>query len=146
MPIDSSDLKSLGLKVTGPRMKILDIFQKHATQGQRHLSAEDVFTLLKNDGIDVGLATGYRVLSQFEVAGLLRRHHFDADHAMYELEEAEHHDHLVCLHCGHVEEFVDDEIERRQREIAARHGFVLREHALSLYGLCAACQAKLKDR
>jgi len=113
---DQSDLKSLGLKATGPRLRILALFQKAALTEKRHLTADEVFSQLKAEGEDVGLATVYRVLTQFEVAGLLRRHHFDTESASYELGEPEHHDHLVCLQCGKIEEFVDVEIERRQQE------------------------------
>ena len=108
----------------------------------RHLTADEVFSQLKAEGDDVGLATVYRVLTQFEVAGLLRRHHFDTESASYELGEPEHHDHLVCLQCGKIEEFVDVEIERRQQEIASRFGFTLDHHTLCLYGICKECQEK----
>ena len=140
MRIDSAALKNLGLKVTGPRMKILDIFYRYSNSGERHLSAEDVYSYLKAEGVEVGLATIYRVLSQFVVAGILRRHHFENDCATYELGESAHHDHLVCVKCGKVEEFVDHDIERRQSEIAAEHGFKIRHHTLCLFGVCAECQ------
>ncbi len=132
----SAELKNLGLKVTGPRMTILDIFQRNAAQGVRHMSAEDVYRALLSENLDVGLATVYRVLMQFEQAGLLVRIHLEAGRATYELDEGHHHDHLVCLTCGRVEEFVDAEIERRQHEIAKAHGLELQEHSLSLYGVC----------
>jgi len=133
----SAELKSMGLKATLPRMKILEIFQRNALTGSvRHLSAEDVYKALLTDNLDVGLATVYRVLTQFEQAGLLTRSHFDAGHAVFELNEGSHHDHLVCLTCGRVEEFVDAEIEKRQRQVAAAKGFKLQEHALALYGEC----------
>jgi Fur family ferric uptake transcriptional regulator len=132
----SSELKASGLKATLPRMKILEIFQRSSHGGVRHLSAEDVYKALLAENLDVGLATVYRVLTQFEQAGLLTRSNFEAGRAVFELNEGAHHDHLVCLTCGRVEEFVDSEIEQRQRRIAAEKGFTLREHALSLYGEC----------
>ena len=127
------ELKSTGLKATLPRLKILEIFQKAE---QRHMTAEDVYRLLLAEHSDIGLATVYRVLMQFEQAGLLSRNHFEAGKAVYELREDEHHDHLVCLDCGRVEEFVDVEIELRQRAIAAERGFALQEHSLALYARC----------
>jgi Fur family ferric uptake transcriptional regulator len=132
----SSELKASGLKATLPRMKILEIFQRSSQDGVRHLSAEDVYKALLADHLDVGLATVYRVLTQFEQAGLLSRSHFEAGRAVFELNEGAHHDHLVCLTCGRVEEFVDGEIETRQKRIAAEKGFALRDHALALYGDC----------
>ena len=128
-----SDLKTIGLKATLPRLKILEIFQKTET---RHLSAEDVYRQLLTEHMDIGLATVYRVLTQFEQAGLLARNHFDNGKAVFELNEGTHHDHLVCLVCGRVEEFYDAEIEKRQHSIAKSRGFTLQEHALSLYGVC----------
>ncbi len=134
---NSAELKVSGLKATVPRLKILEIFQRHAGEsGSRHLSAEDVYRLLSADRVDVGLATVYRVLTQFEHAGLLSRRHFEAGRAVFELNEGSHHDHLVCLNCGHVEEFIDSEIEERQRRVAAERGFELQDHALALYGTC----------
>jgi len=134
----SSDLKVSGLKATAPRLKILEIFQKRSMEpdSERHLSAEDVYRTLVAEHMDVGLATVYRVLTQFEQAGLLIRRHFEAGHAVFELNEGPHHDHLVCLTCGRVEEFVDPEIEQRQKAIAAERGFELQDHALALYGVC----------
>lgn len=133
----ATDLKGSGLKATAPRLKILEIFQRHAQQpGGRHLSAEDVYRLLSAERLEVGLATVYRVLTQFEQAGLLSRRNFEAGRAVFELNEGTHHDHLVCLTCGKVEEFVDPEIEERQRRVAAERGFELQEHALALYGTC----------
>jgi Fur family transcriptional regulator, ferric uptake regulator len=129
----AEDLKSSGLKATGPRLKILEIFQ-HATT--RHMTAEDVYKLLLAEDADIGLATVYRVLLQFEQAGLLKRSHFDSGKSVFELNEGQHHDHLLCLTCGRVEEFYDAEIEARQHEVAAQRGFALQEHALSLYALC----------
>lgn len=127
------ELKSTGLKATLPRLKVLEIFQKGA---QRHMSAEDVFRVLLEDRSDVGLATVYRVLTQFEQAGILTRSNFEGGKAVYELNEGQHHDHLVCLDCGKVEEFFDAEIENRQNAVAKARGFALAEHALSLYAHC----------
>jgi Fur family ferric uptake transcriptional regulator len=133
MPTNPADLKSSGLKATLPRLKILEIFQSSAV---RHLSAEDVYKLLLAENLDVGLATVYRVLTQFEQAGLLSRNNFESGKAVFELNEGSHHDHLVCLDCGLVEEFFDEEIEKRQQRIAEERGFKLSEHALALYGTC----------
>ncbi len=135
------DLKTIGLKATLPRLKILEIFQ---TSDRRHMSAEDVYKLLLADNMDIGLATVYRVLTQFEQAGLLARNHFDNGKAVFELNEGTHHDHLVCLNCGRVEEFYDAEIEKRQQRIAKERGFQLQDHALSLYGTCTKpdCEGK----
>jgi Fur family transcriptional regulator, ferric uptake regulator len=139
--VKPQDLKDAGLKATLPRMKILDIFQRGT---QRHMSAEDVFKVLLVDNLDVGLATVYRVLMQFEQAGMLKRSNFESGKAVFELNEGTHHDHLVCLTCGRVEEFFDSQIEQRQQQIAQQHGFELQEHALSLYGVCTKenCQHK----
>ncbi len=127
------ELKSSGLKATLPRIKILELFQQST---QRHLTAEDVYKLLLNEGSDIGLATVYRVLMQFEQAGILARNHFEAGKAVFELNEGKHHDHLVCVSCGRVEEFFDAEIEKRQQQIAAERGYKLHDHALSLYVVC----------
>jgi Fur family ferric uptake transcriptional regulator len=127
------DLKTTGLKATAPRLKILNLFEHSEV---RHLSAEDVYRLLLNEGLDVGLATVYRVLTQFEQAGLLTRHPFESGKAVFELNHGHHHDHLVCINCGRVEEFLDPEIEKRQTQIAAERGFTIREHALYLYAEC----------
>jgi Fur family ferric uptake transcriptional regulator len=127
------ELKSTGLKATLPRLKILDVFQKG---GQRHMTAEDVFRVLLDERTDIGLATVYRVLTQFEQAGILTRSHFESGKAVYELNEGTHHDHLVCLDCGRVEEFYDAEIEQRQHAVAQIKGFAIAEHALSLYAHC----------
>ena len=139
----ADELKSSGLKATLPRIKVLEVFQKTS---QRHMSAEDVFKLLLADGADVGLATVYRVLMQFEQAGLLSRTHFETGKAVFELNEGKHHDHLVCVDCGKVEEFFDAEIEKRQRNIAQTHGFELQDHALALYASCTKknCQYRSK--
>lgn len=128
-----SDLKSIGLKATLPRLKILDLFEQ---SDKRHMTAEEVYRLLSDEGQDIGLATVYRVLTQFEQAGLLIRHHFDSDKAVFELNQGEHHDHLVCLQCGKVEEFFDAEIEKRQQRIASERGFAIHDHSLQLYADC----------
>ena len=133
MPPNQSELKASGLKATLPRLKILEIFQSSSV---RHLSAEDVYKLLLVENMDVGLATVYRVLTQFEQAGLLSRNHFETGKAVFELNIGSHHDHLVCLDCGRVEEFYDEEIEKRQHQIARDRGFTIAEHALALYGNC----------
>ena len=137
------ELKSSGLKATLPRIKILEIFQRAP---RRHMTAEDVYKALIGEGSDIGLATVYRVLMQFEQAGLLTRSNFESGKAVFELNEGRHHDHLVCLTCGRVEEFFDDEIERRQRAIAAARGFELQDHSLSLYARCtkADCEHRPK--
>jgi Fur family transcriptional regulator, ferric uptake regulator len=129
----SQDLKTIGLKATAPRLRILELFEKSAV---RHLSAEDVYRQLMTEGIDVGLATVYRVLTQFEQAGLLQRHHFESGKAVFELNDSSHHDHLVCMTCGRVEEFFDDEIEKRQLKIAKQRGFAIRAHSLYIYADC----------
>jgi len=129
----SDELKNTGLKVTLPRLKILEVFQKGA---QRHMTAEDVFRQLLAEHADIGLATVYRVLMQFEQAGILSRNHFESGKAVYELNEGQHHDHMVCLDCGKVEEFYDPEIEQRQQAVALAKGFVIADHALSLYAHC----------
>ena len=134
-----SDLQSSGLKATLPRIKVLDVFQQSA---QQHLSAEDVYKSLMISGSDIGLATVYRVLMQFEQAGLLTRNQFEAGKAVFELNKGAHHDHMVCMSCGHIEEFVDPEIEQRQREIAKARGFELQEHVLVLYGLCSRSECR----
>ena len=133
-PVSSpSSLKTKGLKATLPRLRILELFEKSDV---RHLSAEDVYRLLLKEGTDTGLATVYRVLTQFEQAGLLVRHHFESDKAVFELNQGGHHDHLVCLQCGRVEEFFDEAIEKRQTAIALERGFEIREHSLHLYVDC----------
>ncbi|WP_295639608.1 ferric iron uptake transcriptional regulator [uncultured Methylibium sp.] len=129
----ADDLKSSGLKATLPRIKILEVFQ---TSAVRHLTAEDVYKTLLAEHSDIGLATVYRVLMQFEQAGILSRNHFESGKSVFELNEGQHHDHLVCLDCGRVEEFFDAEIEARQRLVAQTRGFSLQEHALSLYANC----------
>ena len=128
-----TNLKTMGLKATLPRLRILSLFENTVTQ---HLSAEDVYRSLISEGEDIGLATVYRVLTQFEQAGVLKRHHFESGKAVFELNRGDHHDHLVCIQCGHVGEFYDEEIENRQIQIAKDRGFVIREHSLSLYVEC----------
>jgi Fur family ferric uptake transcriptional regulator len=127
------ELKSTGLKATVPRLKILEVFQRGA---QRHMTAEDVFRVLLQEHSDVGLATVYRVLTQFEQAGILSKSHFESGKAVYELHDGQHHDHLVCMDCGKVEEFYDAEIEKRQNAVAKSKGFTIVDHALSLYASC----------
>jgi Fur family ferric uptake transcriptional regulator len=129
----SQSLKDIGLKATLPRRKILELFENSKV---RHLSAEDVYKALIAEEIDIGLATVYRVLTQFEQAGLLSRQHFETGKSVFELNEGHHHDHLVCLQCGRVEEFFDAQIESRQNEIASQKGFDLRGHSLALYADC----------
>jgi Fur family transcriptional regulator, ferric uptake regulator len=128
-----ADLKTMGLKATLPRLRILEIFEKSPV---RHLSAEDVYRTLLREGTDTGLATVYRVLTQFEQAGLLMRHHFESGKAVFELKQGGHHDHIVCMQCGHVEEFYDSEIERRQVAVAEERGFRIQDHSLHLYADC----------
>ncbi len=136
-----SQIKQAGLKVTLPRMKILEILETGGEdQGARHLRAEDVYRILLSRGEVVGLATVYRVLTQFEAAGLVSRHNFEGGHALFELDRGAHHDHLVCIKCGQVVEFLDEAIEERQRAIAAEHGFTLEDHTLNIHGLCPNCQ------
>ena len=132
----SYDLKSSGLKATVPRRKILELFMKNEDNQGRHMAAEDVYRHLIAEDMDIGLATVYRVLTQFEQAGLLQRHYFDSGKAGFELNEGSHHDHLVCLQCGKVEEFFDPQIEERQNIVAKEHGFVVSDHALYLYANC----------
>ncbi len=135
--MDNQNLKEAGLKATLPRIKVLEMFQQHANQ---HLSAEDIYRILLDDKDEIGLATIYRVLTQFEAAGILCRHRFEDGKAVYELNEGGHHDHLVCLKCGHVEEFVDNVIESRQKKISQQYGFEMKDHCLYIYGLCRNCQ------
>ena len=143
MTNNTTDLKSSGLKATLPRLKILEIFQNSET---RHLTAEDVYKILLTDSLDVGLATVYRVLTQFEQAGLLHRNHFETGKATFELNEGSHHDHLVCLDCGRVEEFFDEQIEKRQHLVAKERGFTLTEHSLALYGNCTKPKCEHKNK
>ena len=135
----ASHLKGIGLKATGPRLRILDLFE---TSEERHMSAEDVYKKLIAEDADIGLATIYRVLTQFEQAGLLERHFFESGKAVFEVNHGKHHDHLVCVECGKVEEFFDPEIEKRQNAVAEERGFTIQDHALYIYGRCAGCGAK----
>ena len=128
--MESNDLRNAGLKVTLPRLKILGMLEQNP---ERHLSAEDIYRNLMDSDEDIGLATVYRVLTQFEAAGLVKRHHFEGGHAVFELERGAHHDHMVCLETGRVIEFVSEEIEKLQKQIADKHGFVVEDHSLVLY-------------
>lgn len=130
---DQKDLKNAGLKATLPRLKVLSLFENSK---ERHLSAEDIYKVMINSGEDVGLATVYRVLTQFEQAGLLIRHHFESGKAVFELNVGGHHDHIVCVKCGRVEEFYDAEIEKRQESAAESLGFKMQDHSLTIYGIC----------
>ena len=138
-PLDNSNLKKAGLKVTLPRLKILEILENAK---EHHLSAEDVYRVLLESGEEIGLATVYRVLTQFEEAGLVVRHHFEGGYSVFELDHGMHHDHLVCVKCGKVEEFVDEHIEKRQKEIAKQAGYTITDHSLNIYGVCKSCQKK----
>ena len=135
--MDSSDLKQAGLKTTLPRLKVLSILESSKV---RHLSAEDVYKELLDEEATIGLATVYRVLTQFENAGLVIRHNFEGERAVFELNDADHHDHLVCANCGRVDEFFDDRIEALQEKVALEHGFTLQDHSLTLYGVCKRCK------
>lgn len=143
MSNNPAELKATGLKATLPRLKILEIFQKNSV---RHLSAEDVYRLLLSENLEIGLATVYRVLTQFEQAGILSRNYFETGKAVFELNEGSHHDHLVCIDCGRVEEFQDDEIEKRQHEIADRHGFEIVDHTLAIYGRCGCVKSGTPEK
>ena len=135
---ESKELKDHGLKATAPRLKILELMESSHV---RHLSAEDIYKLLINSQFEIGLATVYRVLTQFESAGIVIRHHFEEGHSAFELAGEAHHDHIVCVRCGRVEEFHDYEIENRQRIVAKRLGFELTDHNLNMYGLCLSCKS-----
>lgn len=137
--MENQDLKKVGLKATLPRIRILQILESNS---RRHMSAEDVYKALLDAGEDVGLATIYRVLTQFETAGLVSRHHFEGGHSVFELNEGAHHDHILCVSCGRIEEFVDELIEERQEKIAERLGFSMTDHSLYIYGICPNCQSK----
>ena len=134
--MESKDLRKAGLKVTLPRMKILEILE---ARKEEHLSAEDVYRALLEAGEDIGLATVYRVLTQFEAAGLVQRHNFEGNQAVFELNQGQHHDHMVCVECGAIEEFFDAVIEERQAMVADAHKFDLTDHSLILYGRCRNC-------
>lgn len=135
--MDNSDLKKAGLKITLPRVKILQILEN---AHDHHLSAEDVYRILLESGDDIGLATVYRVLTQFEEAKLVVRHHFSEEHSVFELDYGTHHDHLVCVKCNSVEEFTDAIIEERQQDVAKKAGYIITDHSLNIYGICAKCQ------
>jgi len=135
--MESQDLKKLGLKATLPRLRILQLLENSL---QRHKSAEDVYKELLECGEDVGLATVYRVLTQFEAAGLVIRHHFENGLSVFELNEGYHHDHLLCIRCGKIIEFIDEKIEQQQRDIVQQHGFEITDHCLYIYGICPKCQ------
>jgi len=135
--LDQQQIKQAGLKITLPRVKILAILE---SSEQRHLSAEDIYKELLQRGEEIGLATVYRVLTQFEVAGLVCRHHFEGGQSVFELNRGAHHDHLICVQCGQVVEFFDEKIEARQRAIAKQHDFTIEDHALVIYGRCAQCR------
>jgi len=141
--VESSDIKKAGLKVTLPRVKILEILEKN---DRRHFSAEDVYKNLIEEDEDIGLATVYRVLTQFESAGLVSRHNFDSGHSVFELNQGAHHDHILCVRCGKVDEFVDDTIEQIQHTIAERAGYQMTDHVLYIYGICEQCQTTGNDR
>ncbi len=137
--MESQDIKNAGLKVTLPRVKILEMLEKKR-DSDRHLTAEDVYKILLKEGEDIGLATIYRVLTQFEAAGLVKRHHFEGGNSVFELNRGGHHDHILCVKCGRVGEFKDEIIETRQKEIAGQLGYTLTDHCLYLYGFCPGCR------
>lgn len=131
----SQQIRKAGLKVTGPRMKILEIMERETSQNHVHLSAEDVYKILLANDEDIGLATVYRVLTQFEQAGILKRHNFEGNHSVFEIDNGDHHNHLICVKTGKVVEFYDEVIAKRQKEIAAEYGFTLEDHSLVLFGI-----------
>lgn len=135
----NSDLKKVGLKITTPRLKILQILE---ASKEHHLSAEEIYRMLSEAGEDIGLATVYRVLTQFQETGLVIRHHFEEGHSVFELTDGTHHDHLVCIKCNKIHEFVDEVIEERQKNIAKQAGYIITDHSLTIYGLCSRCQNK----
>lgn len=141
--MNTQDLKKAGLKATLPRIKILQILEN---ADPRHMSAEDVYKILLETGEDVGLATVYRVLTQFESAGLVSRHNFEGGHAIFELNEGRHHDHILCVKCGRLDEFMDEIIEQRQHAIARDHGFAMTDHSLTIYGICEECQKDSREK
>lgn len=136
--METQDLRNAGLKVTLPRVKILEILENQTSE--RHLTAEQVYKILLNEGEDIGLATVYRVLTQFEAAGLVTRHHFEGGNSIFELDSGKHHDHIVCMKCGKVDEFTDEIIEEQQKRIADKLGYTLTDHSLYLYGFCNQCK------
>lgn len=137
--MENQDLKNAGLKATLPRIKILNFLESSQV---RHMSAEDVYKAMLDAGEEVGLATVYRVLTQFEQAGLVTRHHFEGGHSVFELNEGKHHDHILCVKCGRVDEFVDKLIEERQIRIAEEKGYSMTDHSLYIYGICKNCQQR----
>uniref|UniRef100_UPI003898F4AC ferric iron uptake transcriptional regulator n=1 Tax=Methyloglobulus morosus TaxID=1410681 RepID=UPI003898F4AC len=138
MTVETHDLRNAGLKVTLPRVKILQILENQATD--RHLTAEQVYKILLSEDEEIGLATVYRVLTQFEAAGLVTRHHFEGGNSVFELSDGDHHDHIMCVKCGKVDEFSDNVIEAQQKQIAQRLGYELTAHGLYLYGFCPDCR------
>jgi Fur family ferric uptake transcriptional regulator len=138
---ENQELRNAGLKVTLPRVKILEILER---SNPRHISAEDMYKALLDSGEDIGLATVYRVLTQFETAGLVTRHHFEGGHSVFELNQGVHHDHILCVKCGRVDEFVDSEIETRQKKIASAKGYEMTDHSLYIYGICSSCRKTFK--
>jgi Fur family ferric uptake transcriptional regulator len=138
LKVETQDLRSVGLKVTLPRIKILEILEKQTEV--RHLTAEQVYKILLNENEEIGLATVYRVLTQFEAAGLVTRQHFEGGNSVFELNRGDHHDHIVCVKCGRIDEFIDQTIEKRQKQIAKELGYVLTDHSLCLYGFCSSCK------
>lgn len=135
--MQDQELREVGLKVTAPRIKVLQILEQAKPA---HLAAEEVYKRLLDQGDEVGLATVYRVLTQFEAAGLVNRHNFEESYAVYELNSGDHHDHLVCISCGKVSEFYDDLIEQQQEHVAMRYGFQMKDHSHTIYGVCKVCQ------
>jgi len=138
--LESKDIRKVGLKVTLPRLKILEMLE---SGDSRHMSAEDLYKALLDSGEEIGLATVYRVLTQFETAGLVNRLNFESGHSVFEINEGKHHDHMLCVKCGRVDEFIDDAIEARQTAIAARMGYEMTDHSLYIYGVCPDCQAEV---
>ena len=136
--METNDLRNVGLKVTLPRVKILEILEKQTEE--RHLTAEKVYKILLSENEEIGLATVYRVLTQFEAAGLVTRHHFEGGNSVFELDRGHHHDHIVCMKCGRVDEFTDSVIEKHQEDIAEKLGYELTDHSLYLYGICSSCK------
>lgn len=139
--MDNQQLRQAGLKVTGPRLKILELLEQAST---RHLSAEEIYKTLLESGEDIGLATVYRVLTQFETAGLVKRQNFEDTYSVFELNQGPHHDHLVCIKCGRVDEFVDKTIEQRQKIVAKQANYQMTDHSLIIYGVCNKCSKKQK--
>lgn len=139
MPSETQELKDAGLKITLPRVKILQIME---SSSKHHFSAEDIYKQLLQNGEEIGLATVYRVLTQFESVNLAQRHFFEEGHSVFEINRPGHHDHIVCVKCGAIDEFEDEEIEARQRSVASEHGYDLTGHQLNLYGVCPNCQQK----